>query len=125
MRAITSSDVDLLALALLASAPVGWPTVLQFHMDQVKAADLHRKRTGRLHPRWGNGGLASALVGGDISAPPDKDDALYCAALLAVRHGILEWRTRQNVKWPAARLPFSPRTLSATLRRRSQGDADG
>jgi hypothetical protein len=72
--------------------------MVQHLLNRAHAADCYRKRTGRMHPHWGNGTLAAAARMVDrearLPAEPFLSDSRFFAALGAVIDGVLIWRAR-------------------------------
>jgi len=63
-------------------------------LDEAHAADLFRKRLGRVHPHWGNG----SLLAREIAEPRVTDagvGASYLLALAELGQAIVDWRTRR------------------------------
>ena len=99
MRTVTQADVMAAARRLWGLPRRDWGTVMVKALGEAHAADLYRKRLGRLHPAWGNGSLAAALaIAGPL--PPERflSDALFLEATAEAIHQIIEWRGRQSVK---------------------------
>ena len=51
---------------------------------EAEAAHAHMERTGRLHPRWGNGALMASARRRDLPPEPCFDDAEYRACWAVV-----------------------------------------
>ena len=84
MRPVLHGDVSAAACALLALAPCCRPRALAAMLAEADAADLFRKRTGRAHPRWGNGSLMAAALGHKRAPEPFLDQPDYAACMALV-----------------------------------------
>lgn len=98
MRGLAQSDITIVARLLIGLPEVAWEQSIRDLLDRAHAADLYRKRLGRLHPLWGNGTLAGAaqLVDRRAAMPPEPflSDRRFFAALGAVIDGVMAWRVR-------------------------------
>jgi hypothetical protein len=63
----------------------------------VDLADRFRKRTGRMHPRYGDGSLGDAAWRTGLAIRPPRCDAEYCACLSIVLEKLDLWRSRRAV----------------------------
>ena len=99
MRTVTQADVNAVARRLWAMPRADWGTMMHRALTNAHAADLYRKRFGRLHPVWGNGSLG-AVFQFDPMLPPEPFWAETCflEATSEAINAIVEWRKRQNVK---------------------------
>ncbi|TMV90121.1 hypothetical protein FGG78_13460 [Thioclava sp. BHET1] len=90
-------DGDLIALARVAML---WPEArraarLERALAQADAADWHRIRRGRMHPKWGNGSLMSWALD-QPAGPRDPNDGCYLEALRAVCTALLAYQSARN-----------------------------
>lgn len=92
MRAVLTADLDTAARALAAVPPAERPALIAALLTAAHCADKWRKRTGRAHPRWGDGTLAAAAARAPLAPPPRRYDAAATAALAAVLAGLAHWR---------------------------------
>ena len=97
MRGITHGDA-VAAASLLRGAPrESWDSTLGSLFERAHAADLYRKRLGRLHPCWGNGSLVSAVLCESAVWPEQRlSDPDYADALVAVLLALIRWRRRNS-----------------------------
>lgn len=95
MREFTHGDAVAAASALRTRPSETWERWLAACLDRAHAADRYRKRTGRVHPRWGNGSLMSAILC-DMSVWPEPrlSDPDYAEALVAALEALIRWRRR-------------------------------
>ena len=84
MRPVLHGDVSCAARALYAAAPEGRAALCRRMLRAAELADKHRKSTGRLHPRWGNGALMAAARQHTMADEPGFDDAEYRACFIMV-----------------------------------------
>lgn len=63
MLPVLPGDAEAAAAMLLALPPEARPRALARALARAEAADRHRRKTGRAHPRWGNGSLTDAVAG--------------------------------------------------------------
>ncbi|PTV97132.1 serine O-acetyltransferase [Rhodobacter aestuarii] len=93
MRAILIDDLMAAARAVVLVAPARQSETLACWLEQAHAADLYRKRLGKLHPAWGNGAL-----GGRARCEPLYHPRYYdgwrLEALGMVLAAIQVWRRR-------------------------------
>ena len=74
MRRLLHGDVSNAARALMASAPECRQALCQQMLREAELADQHVQRTGRLHPKWGNGSLMMAARKYRQATEPGFDD---------------------------------------------------
>lgn len=85
MRGLTHGDVVAAASLLRIRPRETWDATIDRLLDQAHAADAYRKRLGRIHPRWGNGSLMSAVLCETTVWPEQRlSDTDYVEALAAV-----------------------------------------
>lgn len=69
------------------------PWVLHRMLSEAITADDWRRRTGRIHPRWGDGTLMSAALRRPTASEPPLSDPAWCRLMayvyLALAHGAL------------------------------------
>jgi hypothetical protein len=95
VREFTHGDAVAAASALRVRPPETWEGWLVGYLDRAHAADRFRKRTGRVHPRWGNGSLMSAILCDmPVWPEPRLSDPAYAEALVAVLEALIRWRRR-------------------------------
>ncbi len=93
MRMVTHGDVVTAARFVTHLCPEARRGEILRFLDRAHAADLFRKRTGKIHPFWGNGTLHSA-IGRAATAEPFLSDSGYLESLCCVIQTILDWRHR-------------------------------
>lgn len=79
MRPVLHGDVSSAARVLLAAPPAQRGDLCRRLLAEAEAADAHVRRSGRVHPRWGNGSLMSAARKRALANEPTFDDVDYCA----------------------------------------------
>lgn len=95
MREFTHGDAVAAASALRTRPPETWEGWLAGYLDRAHAADQFRKRTGRVHPCWGNGSLMSAILrDAPVWPEPRLSDPGYAEALVAALEVLIRWRRR-------------------------------
>jgi len=62
-------------------------------LRQAGWADRHRRKTGKLHPIWGDGSLMSAALNRRPGPEPSLDDPVYCACMALVLDALVDWRS--------------------------------
>lgn len=105
MRRLGLDDVVVAARALRAVPPEERRVQVQHWCNEAHCADKYRKRTGRVHPRFGTGSLA-ARVGSRIGPPTRPgagtnragrvDQDLGLIALVA--DALVRWRHSQSAR---------------------------
>ncbi|MGB3313811.1 MAG: hypothetical protein WBB85_05325 [Albidovulum sp.] len=95
MRMVTHGDVVTTARAVRHLCPEARRDEILRLLDRAHAADLFRKRTGKLHPFWGNGSLHGA-IGRAAAAEPFLSDTGYLEAMAAVIETLLDWKHRKT-----------------------------
>lgn len=91
MRPILPADLDLAARWLLTLPAAARPVAMAGMMAEAEEADHFRRRTGRAHPRSGDGSLICLL----LLCPRETARCCgtdYLEALQAVLDGIALWR---------------------------------
>ncbi|SOC07716.1 DUF7742 family protein [Rhodobacter maris] len=101
MRPILIDDLLAAAEAALALAPEARAETLVRWLDEAHAADLYRKRLGRVHPRWGLGSLG-ARARCEPRCRPLRPDGARLAALGLVLASVTLWRRRVFSRTPAS-----------------------
>ena len=79
MRPVLHGDVSNAARALLAVPLAQRADLCRRLIVGAECADLHVRRTGRVHKEWGNGSLMAAARTQALAPEPSFDDAAYCA----------------------------------------------
>ncbi|MCL1629343.1 hypothetical protein M3N55_11415 [Roseibaca sp. V10] len=87
MRPVTPGDIMAAARVLLLLPEEAWEKRLEAMLSQAEAAECHRTRTGRAHPRYGNGTLMSVAT--PQGAPPAMGDRRFLAAMGALIAAVL------------------------------------
>lgn len=109
MRTLTHGDVVAAACLIRGLAGEARRQALVLLLERTEAADRYRKQTGRPHPDWGDGSLASASwQAGARPGEPHLSDQGYLEALSAVFEALLDHRQARaahagTVPFPAAR----------------------
>lgn len=96
MRPILHGDVSSAARALLAVPAASRPGLCTRLIREAEMADAHVRRTGRLHPLWGNGSLMSAARKRVLAAEPGFDDNAYCACFGQVLEAVIAFRVSRR-----------------------------
>jgi len=97
MRSITHGDVIAAASALMSWPERSRRSLIVRFLEQAHIADIYRKRTGRVHPVWGNGTLmAAVLQNRALPTEPSMSDSAYLNAVSIVIEALLSWRQRAN-----------------------------
>lgn len=96
MRRILHGDVSNTARVLYGAPPGTRVVLLRRIFRQAEAADIHFRRTGTLHPRWGNGTLMAAARRHTLPPEPGFDDADYCRCFLMVLQALVDRKTRDR-----------------------------
>lgn len=90
MRPVLHGDVSNAARALL-QVPRGVRQNLCIRLiREAETADIYARRTGRLHPLWGNGSLMSAARKRVLADEPGFDDPDYCACFEMVLRQLID-----------------------------------
>jgi hypothetical protein len=67
------------------------PWVLHRMLAEATCADACRRRTGRMHPRWGDGSLMAAALRRPSATEPPLSDPAWCRLVayvyLSLAHG--------------------------------------
>lgn len=90
MRPILHGDVSSAARALLMIPPQAREGACRRMIREAEQADRHVRRTGRVHPFWGNGSLMAAARRRSLADEPGFDDADYCRCFELVLRGLIE-----------------------------------
>lgn len=90
MRPLLHGDVSNAARALLAAPRRQRSALCRRMIDEAEAADAHVRRTGRLHPFWGNGSLMAAARSRRLADEPGFDDPDYCECFEMVLRALIE-----------------------------------
>ncbi len=90
MRPLRHADLSAAGCALLRAAPADRPALLTRLLSEADAADAYRRRTGRLHPLWGNGALATPAMARPRAREPFLDDPDYAACLALICRAMID-----------------------------------
>lgn len=82
MRAVTLGDLDVAARVILRAD--NRVAAAEEMLRRAAAADLYRKRLGKLHRSWGNGTLSAAALSLGPPAPSRTMDSDYAAAMVVL-----------------------------------------
>jgi hypothetical protein len=123
MRPILPSDLDQAARALLTVPQAARPAAMGAMLAAADLADRHRKRTGRMHPAYGDGSLIAVILK-QPRLPARFCDPAYCAAMQVVLSGIAIWRDRQNATGAPFLRDDAPLSVARSLRVGGQHHGD-
>ncbi len=84
MRPVHIADLDMVTRVLLALPPADRPEMARSIVARADVADRFRKHTGRAHPHFGSGTLASAIPRRVDAAQPARCDVQYLDALTVI-----------------------------------------
>ena len=90
MRAVHLSDLNMAARTLLAVPDTGRRNLAHLLIKNAHLADKYRKKTGRAHPRYGDGSLCAVCLPLARTAMPDRCDPRYLECLGIVIEGLLD-----------------------------------
>lgn len=90
MRPLLHGDVSSAARALYAVPVSAREGLCARLIREAEAADAHLRRTGRVHPLWGNGSLMSAAHKRRLADEPGFDDPGYCQCFETVLRALVE-----------------------------------
>lgn len=96
MRPVLHGDVSCAARAMMrvpAAKRARFSTEL---IARAHAADLHVRRTARLHPRWGNGSLMAAARKHPMMPEPGFDDPEYCACFSQLMQALIRFHANRT-----------------------------
>lgn len=88
MRPVLLSDVTAAARVLLGVAAARRIACCERMIREADHADRYVRRSGRLHPDWGNGTLLAAARTRPLQAEPGFDDLVYCECFEIVLHAL-------------------------------------
>ena len=87
------TDAIAAARALLCHRRERWPWIMHRMLVEASSADDWRRRTGRAHPRWGDGSLMAVALRRPFASEPPLSDPDWCRLVayvyLALAHGAL------------------------------------
>lgn len=93
LRQLMHTDAIAAARVLLRHPRERWPWVLHRMLTEAAMAHAWRRRTGRAHPRWGDGSLMAAALRRPSANEPPLSDPAWCRLMayvyLALAHGAL------------------------------------
>ncbi|SNT38816.1 hypothetical protein SAMN04488078_11292 [Antarctobacter heliothermus] len=103
MKPVLPGDVSAVARMLLTVPPHARPERADQLIDEARAADAHCRRTGRAHPRWGDGTLMAAAHGHPMGQEVCFDDPDYLDCQLAILHALRAFHQpeTQDTQWRA------------------------
>lgn len=84
MLPLTTGDALAAARALFPHAPSRRPWVFARLCAEAHRAAAARDRSGRMHPRWGDGSLMAAALRRDPPGEPPLNDPDFRACLILV-----------------------------------------
>lgn len=90
MRPLLHGDVSSAARALLMIPPPARDAGCRRMIREAEQADRHVRRTGRVHPFWGNGSLMAAARRRVLADEPGFDDADYCRCFEMVLRALID-----------------------------------
>lgn len=95
MRTVDQGDISAAARAVMDLPAADRKARLERMFAVAHAADIYRKRTGKVHRLWGNGTLYAAALAGCFNLPPRSDlaDHGYVVALEDVLDALILWRS--------------------------------
>lgn len=96
MRPVLHGDVSCAARALLAVPELRRPDLCMRLIREAEIADAHVRRTGRLHPMWGNGSLMSAARKRVLADEPGFENSDYCACFEQVLAALVAFRVSRR-----------------------------
>lgn len=94
MLPVLHGDLCWSARALLAVPPDARAGLARQLIAQAERADRHTRRTGRLHPVWGDGSLMCVAGRLPRAAEPFVDDLAYCACLITMLRALERHKMR-------------------------------
>jgi hypothetical protein len=92
MRPVLHGDVSSAARALLAAPEILRAGLCRRLIREAEAAERYVRKTGQMHPIWGNGSLMAAARRRVLAAEPSFDDRDYCACFEEVLRALTEHR---------------------------------
>lgn len=99
MRPVLLADITTAARALMPVAMSARAIQAQLLIARADAAHRFQDRTGRGHPKWGNGTLASMAMTCPMACEPCLDNADYLDGLIEI---LLALKRRQSYMRPDA-----------------------
>ena len=92
MRPLLYGDLSAAARVLLHRPRGSRPRLARQMLAEAEIADLDRRSTGRLHPRFGNGSLMGAARMRVLADEPGFDNPDFCACFLTVLRAVMARR---------------------------------
>lgn len=89
-------DISNAACALLMVAPDMRRRICAQMVADASQAVEHVRRTGRLHPRYGNGSLMAAARARGIADEPGFNDPDYCSCVIEVLKAVMRYRETEG-----------------------------
>jgi hypothetical protein len=96
MRPVLHGDVSCAARAMLCVPAARRPYFCAALIARAHAADLHVRRTARLHPRWGNGSLMAVARKHPMRPEPGFDDPEYCACFSQLMQALIRFHATRR-----------------------------
>lgn len=90
MRPVLASDLMSAGRAVLKAHPGAQRSVARALFRAAETAQQYRARTGRPHPRFGNGTLGDAARLHGMAAEPLVSDVAFAGALICVLEVLIE-----------------------------------
>jgi len=117
MRQILLGDLAAAARVVMGLPGPAARDEVRTMLAQAHLADCWRKRTGRAHPRHGDGSLMAVAMARRPPPEPFAGDAAFLAALGIVIAELRRWRDRRAAPQPAAQLTQRRKVGSSSRRR--------
>ena len=90
MRPVTLADIEAATQAVMAAGEEARQTFAATLLSQARRADRYRRKSGRAHPRFGDGTLLSAALCHPRAARPACFDAGWLDALAHVLRALAQ-----------------------------------
>lgn len=113
MKPVLPGDVSAAARMLLTVPPHVRMKRAERLIDEARAADAHCRRTGRAHPRWGNGTLMASAHGHPMGQEVCFDDPDYLDCQLAILHALRAFHQLEAQEMQRRAVGFSSNRLTA------------
>ena len=97
MRPLLGSDISAAARALLAVAEADRPDLCTQMINEADQADRYTRRSGSIHPVWGNGTLRAAAFAHGLADEPTFDDENYCNCFCLVLAKLADRRAKRDL----------------------------
>ena len=96
MRPILHGDLSAAARALLAAPHPNRQRLCIKMIAEAELADAHVRKTGRLHPSFGNGSLMAAARTRVLADEPGFDNVQYCQCFELVLRELIHFHVNQR-----------------------------